>query len=89
MNKLIKLIKTYDGITRLVTAVYIVLIMAHVTACMWYFMAKIEGFSYDTWVVRHGFSDASEGKLYLACLYFSFAILTTVGFGDIHAYTDS
>ena len=31
--------------------------------------------------------DESNGRIYLAGFYFSFAILTTVGFGDIHAYT--
>lgn len=53
MEKILKLIKTYDGITRLVAALFIVLILAHFTACMWYFIAKIEDFSPETWVVRN------------------------------------
>ena len=34
MVSLIRLIKTYDGIVRLATLIYLVLIMAHFTACM-------------------------------------------------------
>ena len=54
---------------------------------MWYFVAKIEGIGPDSWVVRNDLQDESNSRLYLASFYFSFAILTTVGFGDIHAKT--
>ena len=57
MEKFIKFVKSNDGVTRLFTAMYIIVIMAHFTACMWYFIAKIDGFGPDTWVVRHGFQD--------------------------------
>lgn len=87
MERFIKLIRTHDGITRLLTATYIIMIMAHFTACMWYFTAKLDGLGPDTWVVRGGFQDSGNGRLYLAALYWAFTILTTVGFGDIHPFT--
>ena len=87
MAKFLRMIKTYDGVARLAVLLYITLIMAHFTACMWYFAAKIEGLGPNSWVVRSDMQDRSKGELYLASFYYSFAVLTTVGFGDIHAYT--
>lgn len=88
-DKLIKIIQTYSGVARLLSAIYIILLLAHFIACLWYFVAKIDDFGPDTWVFKRGLLDADEIRLYLSSLYFSFAILTTVGFGDIHANTVS
>ena len=57
MVKFIRLVKTYDGIARLGTLLYIIVIMAHFTACMWYFVAKLEGIGPDSWVVRNNLQD--------------------------------
>ena len=46
-------------------------------------MARVNDFSPDTWVVRYGYQDASDIRMYIAALYFTFATITTVGFGDI------
>jgi hypothetical protein len=56
---------------------------------MWYFSAKLENFEPDTWVVRNDLMDESNGTLYLFSLYWSITTLTTVGFGDINAGTNS
>ena len=58
LSNLIKIIRTYDGIARLVSAIYIIFLMAHFTACMWYYTARVEGLVPDSWVVRHGFQDS-------------------------------
>lgn len=55
MERILKLIKTYEGITRLISIIFLVFVLIHFTACIWYFTAKLEGLSYETWVVRHGF----------------------------------
>ena len=52
-----RFIKTYDGVTRLAMLLYITLLMAHFTACMWYFVARLEGFGPDSWVVRNDMQD--------------------------------
>ena len=56
---------------------------------MWYFAAKLDGFNPDTWIVRYGYMDEELGDLYLVCLYFAITSLTTVGYGDISAFTSA
>ena len=51
-------------------------------------MARLNDFSPDTWVVRYGYQDASDIRLYIAALYFTFTTITTVGFGDISGGTE-
>ena len=51
-------------------------------------MARLNDFNPDTWVVRYGYQDASDIRLYIAALYFTFTTITTVGFGDISGGTE-
>lgn len=60
-----------------------VLICVHISGCCWYFVAKLENFGPDSWVVRHGIMDDSDGSKYIASIYWSLTTLTTIGFGDI------
>lgn len=64
-----KLIKSHKGFTRLIIVIFMLLILAHFTSCMWYFTAKIEDFSSDTWISRGNYQDSSKGTIYLAGLY--------------------
>ena len=50
-------------------------------------MARLNDFNSETWVVRYGYQDASDIRLYIAALYFTFTTITTVGFGDISGGT--
>lgn len=73
--------------TRFMVSIASILIAVHISACVWYFTAKIDEFSPDTWVVRYDFQDADVFTLYITCLYWSFTTLTTVGYGDVSAGT--
>jgi hypothetical protein len=42
---------------RLFSIFLTVIIMAHIVACLWFFIARLEGFNPDTWVVRTGHMD--------------------------------
>ena len=62
-------------------------VIVHIISCIWFFTAKLDGFAPDTWVSRLGMVDADNSALYLAAVYWAFSTLTTVGYGDISAYT--
>ncbi len=64
------------------------MVYTHFFACLWYFVTKIED-SYTSWIYKNGLQDESKGRQYLFSLYWAFATLTTIGYGDISAHSDS
>lgn len=89
INQIMKFLKLYRGAIRLLLLVFCVLVMSHFVACMWFYTAKLDNFSTNTWVARYNLIDAPLETKYLKSLYFSITILTTVGFGDIVPYTSA
>lgn len=91
-NELLERIQDYlclkHSAVRLAKFFITVLVCTHIMSCFWYFSAKLDGFNPETWVVRYGYADKDAGSLYLLSIYWSFATLTTVGYGDISAGTD-
>jgi hyperpolarization activated cyclic nucleotide-gated potassium channel 1 len=65
-----------------------VILFIHFFACFFYFAARIENLSPDTWIYKLGFQDKSEFSLYLTSFYWATATITTIGYGDIHAFTE-
>jgi hyperpolarization activated cyclic nucleotide-gated potassium channel 2 len=61
----------YAGVTRLFSILFVVILLNHFTACMWYFTAKIDNFGHDTWIYRYGFENEPKIRLYIICLYWS------------------
>ena len=74
------------------------MVAAHLIACFWFFITteNVTGahrppqnsglpFEIRTWVTEAGLEYASMSSQYIASLYFTFATLFTVGYGDIHA----
>jgi hypothetical protein len=64
-------------------------ILLHSSACWFYWVARIKGFSEDTWLANNFDLVASQNitTQYLYSLYFCVTTFATVGYGDIHAYT--
>lgn len=62
-----------------------VLFFTHLTACLWFFQAKLLDFPDDCWVTKRGLIDSSNAQQFLASYYWAFQTLTTVGYGDINA----
>ena len=66
-NTLVKYIneifKVSAGIERIIYIIFLFLILSHITSCLWYFLAKIEDFAPETWVVRHQLQDASISEV--------------------------
>ena len=62
-------------------------IALHISSCLFYLAAKIEGFSEETWVIRYDVLDLATDEKYLMALYWSITTLCTIGYGDIVPYT--
>ena len=54
---------------RLLAFIMVVLVIFHVTACLWYLLAQIEGLYPDSWVVRYGFQDSDNIKVIINIFY--------------------
>jgi hypothetical protein len=72
---------------RLVTIVGTVIVAVHISACFLYLTAKLSDFDEDKWIMRYFYIDDSNGKKYLASLYWAVATILTVGYGDISGRT--
>ena len=73
--------------TRLFSSIMSIIISVHIISCLWFYTSKIDEFSPNTWVIRYNFQDKDITTSYITCLYWAFTTLTTVGYGDISAYT--
>ena len=67
----------------------IFIVLCHNLACLWFWIAKLEGFSANTWVARFDLSTASGWTQYISAYYFIIATITTVGYGDFNAATEA
>ena len=79
--------ESYSGVLRIVSFMLSVCLLVHIVGCLWFFIAKLDNFAPDTWVVRLGMVNKDNFSIYLASIYYVFSTLTTVGYGDIMALT--
>ena len=56
--------------------------LIHVTACLWYYLSKLQDFAEETWVTQKIKPTDSNFYAYFNSVYWSLQVLTTVGFGD-------
>lgn len=96
-NQLCKMLQGMRGM-RVVNFVVFLFWIVHILACGWYLCAALHSDFNETWVARRQVASPydsadtslmSRGALeqWLHSMYFVFTIFTTVGFGDISAFT--
>lgn len=82
LQQLLDKISMNPGIMRLITTLVIISVCVHVYSCLWFLQAKMLGFFPDSWVYRRDVVEETPQIQYLHALYWTFQILSTVGFGD-------
>jgi hypothetical protein len=80
-------LKVNTNIERVIMFIFGFLLINHISACLWYFVAKLQDLAPDCWVTRLNYNDAPDFELYIASLYWTLTTVTTVGYGDISAGT--
>lgn len=83
INRTIKKLNLNLGIMKILKVLVNILFLNHLVSCIWFYVARLQDFDPDTWVVRTGLQDAGAWDQYIASYYWAFQTLTTVGFGDI------
>jgi len=87
MKKLFNAIQMNAGIMRMLNLTVTVMFLVHLISCFWFLTCKLQDFAPDTWAVVFGLVEEGAGSQYITSMYWAFATLTTVGYGDIHATT--
>lgn len=57
------------GYLRLAKTLMQIGFLCHIVACLWFLLAKINGFGPDTWVVLAGILDDNKWHQYLVSVY--------------------
>jgi len=83
------------GVRKLLQTVFLVVVISHVTACLWYFVSSnsavssTDPMSWSTFYFPSDENQQDTAFLYTVSLYWAVNTLTSVGFGDIVARNSS
>ena len=74
------------GLERMMYLLLTTLILQHVCACLWIFIARYDEIDKNNWIFINNYDDHGIFKIYMLALYFTVTTIMTVGYGDISAY---
>ena len=74
---------TNPGYLRVLRFLLVMVILAHIVACSWYFSSFIAGFPAESWTVLSGIANSDVVTKYIRSLYWTVTTLTAIGYGDI------
>jgi hypothetical protein len=77
------------GVIRLVVFIVCLVFIMHLLACGFFIAASIGHDLENNWLQKHGLIDVDVGQQYLTAVYWAIATLTTIGYGDVSAGTQS
>lgn len=82
-------IRIHGGLIKTILLGIVTLVMLHLATCIWCAIGLISSESPYTWIERYKLTEAPNSEIYLTGLYFCLVSLTTVGYGDYTAYTNT
>jgi hypothetical protein len=59
-----------QGMERIFFLFFVFCIISHISACFWVLIAKFEELHQGTWIMRYGFQDYDNGKVFKSFLNF-------------------
>ena len=74
---------TNTAYLRVLKFVLVMVVLAHIVACSWYFSSFIADFPAESWSVMVGIANSDVVTQYIRSLYWTVTTLTTIGYGDI------
>jgi len=89
---LMKLQETFNlnsGFISMINYIIIISVAINFMGCVWFFEAEIRGFEPGTWIYELQLQDEGAYDLYTYSVYWAIQTLSTVGYGDVHAFNMS
>lgn len=81
--------RIHGGIVKVIGLVFSTILLLHFATCVWCTLGLLESDFPKTWVYRYQLVNSPNFVIYFAGFYYCFQVLTTVGYGDIVAKTNS